>query len=91
MINTMELAPNLQKLIDMGESGTDILHGELKNLMYEAEQQLILAQEEEERTEEAMDSMERKYWEGQLDAFSHVYQPTYALAFAIDERTKSNG
>jgi hypothetical protein len=91
MINTMELAPNLQKLIDMGESGTDILHGELKNLMYEAEQQLILAQEEEERTEEAMDSMERKYWEGQLDAFSHVYQLTYALAFAIDERTKSNG
>ncbi len=87
----MELAPNLQKLIDMGESGTDILHGELKNLMYEAEQQLILAQEEEERTEEAMDSMERKYWEGQLDAFSHVYQLTYALAFAIDERTKSNG
>lgn len=91
MINTMELAPNLQKLIDMGESGTDILHGELKNLMYEAEQQLILAQEEEDRTEEAMDSMERKYWEGQLDAFSHVYQLTYALAFAIDERTKSNG
>lgn len=87
----MELAPNLQKLIDMGESGTDILHGELKNLMYEAEQQLILAQEEEDRTEEAMDSMERKYWEGQLDAFSHVYQLTYALAFAIDERTKSNG
>ena len=55
--------------------------------MYEAEQQLILAQEEEDRTEEAIDSMERKYWEGQCDALEHVYSLTYALAFAIQERT----
>ena len=90
-MNTTELTPNLQKLVDLGESGTDILHGELKNLMYEAEQQLILAQEEEDRTEEAIDSMERKYWEGQLDALGHVYGLTYALAFAINERTQKNG
>ena len=90
-METLELEPHLQKLVDMGESGTDIMHGHLKTLMYDAEQQLILAQEAEGQTGEAMDSMERKYWEGQLDGLSHVYALTYALAFAIDERTKKNG
>lgn len=85
-MNTTELTPDLQKLVDLGIPGHDILHGELKNLMYEAEQQLILAQEEEDRTEEAIDSMERKYWEGQCDALTHVYGLTYQLAFAIAER-----
>jgi len=90
-MNNMTLAPRLQKLVDLGESGTDILHGELKNLMLNAEEQLTLAQEEEDRTEEAMDSMERKYWEGMLDAYSTVYQLTYELAFAISDRNKTNG
>ena len=85
----MSLDPRIQKLVDLGSSGTDIMHGELKNLMYEAEQQLILAQEEEDRTEEAMDSMERKYWEGQLDALTEVYALTYNLSFAIDERIRN--
>lgn len=85
--------PKLQKLIDLGESGTDILHGELKNLMYEAEQELLEAQriEEENDYSDAMESMERKYWEGQLDALTNVYTLTYDLAFAIDERAKRNG
>ena len=82
------LNPRLQKLVDLGESGTDILHGELKNLMYEAEQEYTEAQRIEDETEEAIDSMERKYWEGQLDALTHVYSLTYALAFAIAERKK---
>ena len=82
------LEPRLQKLIDLGEAGTDILHGELKNLMLEAETQLGLAQAYEDETEEAIDSMERKYWEGQLDALAHVYGLTYQLAFAISERKK---
>ena len=89
-MNTTYLPERLQKLIDMGESGTNIMHGELKNLMLEAEEQLALAQEEEDRTEEAMDSMERKYWEGVLDALGDVYALTYQLAFAIDERMKKN-
>lgn len=77
----MELAPNLQKLIDMGESGTDILHGELKNLMYKAEQDMV---------DMDVDDPIYPYMEGLLDAYVNVYQLTYALAFAIDERTKSN-
>jgi len=88
---TTELAPHLQKLVDLGESGTDILHGELKNLMYEAEKEYNAAVEQEEYTEEAMDSMERKYWEGQMDALSWVYALTYQLSFAISDRTKNNG
>jgi hypothetical protein len=81
-----EFHPRLQKLVDLGESGTNILHGELKNLLLEAENQLILAQEQEEKTEEAMDSMERTYWEGQMDALTEVYALTYNLSFAINER-----
>ena len=85
----MSLDPRIQKQVDLGSSGTDIMHGELKNLMYEAEQQLILAQEQEDRTQEAMDSMDRKYWEGQLDALTEVYTLTYNLSFAIDERIRN--
>jgi hypothetical protein len=59
--------------------------------MLDAERELEAAQEQEDYTEEAMDSMERKYWEGQLDALTYVYQMTYALAFAIDERKKARG
>jgi hypothetical protein len=90
-VNTLELEPHLQRQIDAGSSGTDILHGHLKVLMLDAERELEEAQRIEDETEEAMDSMERKYWEGQLDALTYVYQMTYALAFAIDERTKARG
>ena len=80
----MSLDPRIQKLVDLGSSGTDIMHGELKNLMYEAEQQFIEAQriEEENDYSDAMESMERKYWEGYTDALSAVYKLTYDIAFA---------
>ena len=71
MINT-QLDPRLQKLVDLGESGTDILHGELKNLAYEAEQSYIQGESE--------------YYKGMLDAFVEVYALTYQLAFAISDR-----
>ncbi len=45
--------------------------------------------EEENDYSDAMESMERKYWEGQLDALTHVYSLTYGLAFAIAERKKN--
>ena len=93
MMYSTQLPQKLQKLVDMGISGTDILHGELKSLIYEAEQELAEAQriEEEDDYGDAMQSMERKYWEGQVDGLSHVYALTYALAFAIDERIKARG
>ena len=83
-----ELDPRIQKQIDLGSSGLDIMHGELKNLMYEAEQQLILAQDAENQSGEAMDSMDRTYWEGQVDALSYLYRLTYELSFAIMDNKK---
>ena len=87
--DTTKLPPHLQKMIDAGVSGTDILHGELKNLMLMAEQDLASALEQEALSEEAMDSMVRTECEGRLDAFAEVYELTYQLAFAISERTKA--
>ena len=82
----LDIQPHIQKQIDTGSSGLDIMHGHLKELLYEAEQELVDAQCLEDETEEAMDSMERKYWEGQVDALSYLYSLTYALSFAIEER-----
>jgi len=83
-----KLQPRLQKAVDVGISGLDIIHGELKHLMLEAEEGLAVAQAEEDESGEAMDSMERKYWEGQLDALSIVYELTYKLSFAIADKDK---
>ena len=86
---SLELPPHLQKAVDNNVSGTDILHGYLKECLVDAEEQLVLAQEAEDETGEAMDSMERKYWEGQTEAYGHIYAITYALSFAINERIKA--
>jgi hypothetical protein len=89
-MDNITLEPHLQRMVDAGVSGTDILHGELKNLMLMAEQDLADAIEREEETEEAMDSMQRTEAEGRLDALVEVYNLTYALSFAISERTIKN-
>ncbi len=83
-MNSTYLEPRLQKLVDLGETGTDILHGELKNLMYKAEQEFLEAQsiEEENDYSDAMESMERKYWEGYFDALVLCYGLTYDISFA---------
>jgi len=80
MMNTT-LDPRLQKLVDLGESGTDIMHGELKNLMYNCETKLS----------EALRGEGYEYLQGRLDAFVEVYALTYQLAFAISDRSKANG
>ncbi len=92
MMNTA-LDPRLQKLVDLGESGTDILHGELKNLMLEAEKEYneIATEEEEGGYSDAMLSMDRTRAEGRMDALVEVYALTYQLAFAIADRSKANG
>jgi hypothetical protein len=87
-MDNLTLEPHLQRMVDAGVSGTDILHGELKNLMLIAEQDLSDAIEREEETEEAMDSMQRTEAEGRLDALVEVYNLTYALSFAISDRMK---
>jgi len=80
------LPPHLQRLVNAGVSGLDIMHGELKNLMLIAEQDLASALEQEELSEEAMDSMVRTECEGRLDTLVELYQLTYDLSFAIGAR-----
>lgn len=79
-----KLDPRLQKLIDMGEPGTDIMHGELKNLMYETEQALL-------DVSELQDSPKYNYLSGRLDALTECYILTYNLAFALNERIVARG
>ena len=92
-MDTTQLEPHLQRMVDAGLSGTDILHGELKNLMLIAEQELteIATEEEEGGYSDAMLSMQRTEAEGRLDALVEVYALTYQLAFAINDRIKKNG
>ena len=82
---TEKLDPHLQRMVDAGCSGLDIMHGHLKILMLEAEAQLTEAQriEEEDDYSDAMQSMERKYWEGVSEAYASLYKLTYDLSFAI--------
>ena len=83
------LAPHLQRLVNSDVSGLDIMHGELKNLMLMAEQDLASAIEQEELSEEAMDSMVRTECEGRLDMLVELYQLTYQLSFAIGARNEA--
>ena len=83
-MNSTKLDPRLQKLVDLGEPGTDIMHGELKNLMYETEQSLL-------NVSQSQDTPEYKYLSGRLDALTEIYIMTYNLAFAISDRSKARG
>ena len=78
------LDPHLQKLVDLGESGTDIMHGHMKNLMYECETKLS-------DISELQDNPEYKYLSGRMDALTEIYIMTYNLAFALNERIVSRG
>jgi len=84
------LPPHLQRMVNAGVTGLDIMHGELKNLMLIAEQDLASALEQEELSEEAMDSMVRTECEGRLDMLVELYNLTYQLSFAIAERSNQN-
>jgi hypothetical protein len=92
-METTQLEPRLQTLIDMGESGTDILHGELKNMMYECEKDLVPLLENSNKLgsdEDYEDTVQRLYNEGYMDALTSVYALTYQLAFAINDRRKND-
>jgi hypothetical protein len=87
------LPPHLQRMVNADVTGLDIMHGELKNLMLIAEQELADAQAIEDETEEAMDSMDRTRCEGVLDTLVELYNLTYQLSFAIGirEENKKDG
>jgi hypothetical protein len=88
-MDNLELPPHLQRMVNYDINGLDIMHGELKNLMLIWEKQLENAQEIEDESGDAMDSMERKYCEGFLDSLTALYKLTYDLSFAIGIRTEN--
>ena len=60
----------LQLAVNMGVSGTDILHGELKNRMLEAETKLERCDQDDER----------EWLDGYMQALTDVYCMTYNLS-----------
>jgi hypothetical protein len=58
----------------------DLIHGHLKVAMIDAEVELQSKQEQEDESGEAMDSMERTYAEGYMDALTELYCLTYNLS-----------
>jgi hypothetical protein len=86
------LPAHLQRLVDLGVSGIDIMHGQLKidMLAAEAEYSAAVQVEEDNDYSDAMESMDRKYAEGFLDAVVAMYQLTYDISFAIADKEKDN-
>jgi len=82
------LEPYLQRLVNANINGIDIMHGQLKLDMLEAEQAFTEAVKIEEDNDysDAMESMERKYWEGVSDAYEILYKLTYDLSFAFADK-----
>lgn len=94
MIPMTELEPYLQKQVDAGSPGTDILHGALKNMMLDCENILIPLLENSNQLgsdEDYDDTVTRIYNEGYMDALEAVYNLTYQLSFAIGERNEARG
>ena len=70
------LPPHLQRMVNAGISGLDIMHGELKNLMLMAENNLS----------DALHGDGYEYKEGVLNTLVELYNLTYDLSFAIGAR-----
>ena len=87
-----KLEPHLQRLVDAGVSGIDIMHGQLKLDMLQAEQEYneLYAEEEADDFSDAMQSMDRKYAEGFMDAIVYMYKMTYDISFAISDKEAKN-
>lgn len=76
--------PKFQQLLDNNVPKIDIMHGELKNRLQEAQSEYEKAEliERENDYSDAMESMERKYWEGYLEALEGIYVLSYQLSIA---------
>jgi hypothetical protein len=75
------IPPHLEKALeDISIPLIDLIHGHLKVAMVDAEVRLQEAQEQEDYSGEAIDSMERTYAEGYLEALTELYALTYNLS-----------
>jgi len=80
MTTQLILDPYLLKQVELGMDGADIMHGHLKTLMVEAEQQL--SEYTDPENEEYDQTVDRLHLEGYSDALAELYALTYAISFA---------
>ena len=90
-METTTLPPHLQRMVNAGCTGLDIMHGELKNLMLIAEQEYeeLVTEEKDGDYGDAMLSMQRTEASGRIDALAELYKLTYDLSFAIGARNEA--
>ena len=81
------LPPHLQRMVNAGVNGLDIMHGELKNLMLIDEQ--LLSEYTNQDEEEYDQTVDRLTLQGHLDALVELYNLTYQLSFAIGARNEA--
>jgi len=75
------IPPHLESALeDISIPLIDLMHGHLKVAMLDAEVELESKKEQEEESGSAMDSMERTYAEGYLEALTELYCLTYNLS-----------
>ena len=75
------IPPHLEKALeDLSIPLIDLIHGHLKIAMIDAEEVLNNCRTLEEMSGEAMDSIERGYAEGYLDALTELYCLSYNLS-----------
>ena len=85
------IPPHLEKALeDISIPLIDLIHGHLKVAMVDAEIELQSKKEQEEESGSAMDSMERTYAEGYLDALTEVYALTYNLSIDRAQLERAN-
>jgi len=85
------LSAEIQELVDRNVSGTDILHGYLKNALYEADQILDPLQENSEELgsdEDYSDTVDRLNAEGFMDALIMVNSFVIDLTYALEEKSR---
>ena len=82
-MNSLTLDPYLEKQVELGMDGADILHGHLKTMMYETEKRL--AEYTDHDDEQYDQTVDRLHLEGYLEGLGEVYALTYAIAFAKGE------
>lgn len=72
-MKTSGLDPHLQKQVELGSSGLDIMHGALKSIMYEFQNKNF---------------EDKSYQEGYMDCLADLYSLTYDISFAIMDKER---
>jgi len=75
-----KLDSRIIKQVRAGINGLDIIHGELKVLMLEAENMMLTRSNPDHK----------EFYKGKLDAFTELYQLTYNISFAQQDMENSN-